>query len=88
VQGETVIVLARPLRFEAGALRLGDPERRIVRAGDGGLAFVPRIGSGDLVSLHWDFVCDVLTRSAARSLERATLRALRAANASLIDRAA
>ena len=88
VEGETVTVLARPLRFEEGELRLGEPEPRTVRSGDGGLAFVPRLGPGDRVSLHWDFVCDVLTPSAARALELATLRALRAANASRIDGAA
>jgi Family of unknown function (DUF6390) len=80
-EGETVVVLARPLRFEAGALRLGDPERRIVRAGDGGLAFVPEICSGDLVSLHWDFVCDILTAEAAARLAGVTRRVLGAVNA-------
>jgi hypothetical protein len=88
VDGDTVTVLARPLRFAEGVLRLGDPEPRTVRSGDDGVAFVPRLGPGDLVSLHWDFVCDVLTPSAARALERATLRAMRAANASGIGRAA
>jgi hypothetical protein len=88
VEAETATVLARPLRFEEGELRLGEPEPRIVRSGSGGLAFVPELGPGDRVSLHWDFVCDVLTPSAARALELATLRALRAANASRLDRAA
>jgi Family of unknown function (DUF6390) len=81
VTGENVTVLVRPLLFEVGRLGLGPPEPRSVRWQDGGLAFVHAPAAGDLVSLHWDFVCDVLTPAAARSLEQATRRALRAVNA-------
>ena len=35
---------------------------------------------GDLVSLHWDFVCDKLTTRTHLALERATRRALLAVN--------
>jgi hypothetical protein len=80
VEGETVTVLARPLLFERGQLRLGQPESRTARWQDGGLAFVRAPVPGDDVSLHWDFVCDVLSPSAARGLDQATRRAIRAVN--------
>ena len=82
VDGESVDVLARRLLWDAetGALRLGDPATRTVRWQDDGLAFVARPHAGDHVSLHWDFVCDVLSPTAARALGRATRRALAAVN--------
>lgn len=48
---------------------------RTVRWSDGGLGFVTVPAPGDWVSLHWDFVCDVLTpaphaRSRARTGRR------------------
>lgn len=82
VDGDSVAVLARPLRWdaEAEALQLDAPATRIVRFKDDGLGFVPKPRPGDRVSLHWDFVCDVLSPSAARALVRATGRALAAVN--------
>ncbi len=80
VDGESLDVLARPLLWDGKALRLGDPAARTVRWQDDGLAFVSPPTPGDHVSLHWDFVCDLLSPSAARALARATSRALRAVN--------
>ncbi len=78
VGADDAIVLARPLRFDDGVLRLAEPEARTVRWRDDGLAFVPLLAPGDLVSLHWDFVCDVLSPDAASRLEQANRRALAA----------
>jgi hypothetical protein len=78
VDGENVTVLARPLLFERGKLRLGQPTTRTARWQEGGLAFVQAPAPGAYVSLHWDFVCDLLTPSAAQRLDLATRRALRA----------
>ena len=80
VDDDTVTVLARPLRFAQGELRLGEPERRQARWRDGGLAFIAVPIPGDHVSLHWDFVCDVLTPREARTLAYVTQRALSAVN--------
>jgi hypothetical protein len=80
VEGESAEVLAEPLLWDDGRLRLGEPEPRRVRWRDGGRAFVqPR--PGELVSLHWDFVCDVLTAGAAARLAGVTRRVLAAVNA-------
>jgi len=82
VDGDTVDVRARPLLWDGIRLHLGEPRARIARWREAGLAFVARPESGDLVSLHWDFVCDVLHPAAARRLDRATDRALDAVNRS------
>ncbi len=77
VENETADVLAQPLLWEDGRLRLGEPQSRRVRWRDGGRAFA-RPQPGDLVSLHWDFVCDVLTTETAARLAAVTRRVLAA----------
>jgi len=86
--GDTLVVLARPLLWDGVALRLGEPEPRTVRWRDDGLAFLTAPLPGDRVSLHWDFVCDRLSPQAARALDRATRRALHAVNRSGVAGAA
>jgi len=81
VEGDEADVLAPPLSWEMGLLRLGPPEARRVRWQEDGRGFVPRPEPGDLVSLHWDFVCDALTPAAAARLERVTRGVLAAVNA-------
>ena len=78
VDGDEAAVLARPLLYEDGELRLGEPQPRAARWRDDGLAFVRPLEPGDRVSLHWDFVCDVLSPAAAHSLAGANRRALAA----------
>jgi Family of unknown function (DUF6390) len=56
--GDEADVLAPPLLWEEGTLRLGVPEPRRIRWRDGGRAFVPPPEPGSLVSLHWNFACD------------------------------
>jgi len=80
VEGESADVLAEPLIWEEGELRLGEPQPRHVRWSDGGRSFV-RPQHGGLVSLHWDFVCDVLTPRRAVHLAGVTRRVLAAVNA-------
>lgn len=80
IVGEWADVLAEPLLWEEPSLRLGEPELRRVRWCDGGRGFA-RPRPGQLVSLHWDFVCDVLTAQAAAELARVTRRVLAAVNA-------
>lgn len=81
VGADTACVLARPLVWEGGSLRLGPPAPRTVTWRRDGRSLVPRPRPGDLVSLHWDVVCDLLSSAAARRMEAETRRALRAADA-------
>ena len=80
IDGESADVLAEPLLWEDGRLRLGEPCPRRVRWSDGGRAFV-RPQPGERVSLHWDFVCDALTAESAARLAGVTRRVLAAVNA-------
>jgi hypothetical protein len=73
-------VLARPLLWENGALRLGAPVPRDVRWSTDGLAFVDQPRPGDHVSLHWDFICDRLSAASANALLRANRLAIMAVN--------
>jgi hypothetical protein len=79
VEDGTANVLAEPLLWKDGRLILGAPVPRRVRWQDGGRAFV-RPQPGELVSLHWDFACDVLTTGAAARLAAVTRRVLAAVN--------
>ena len=81
VDADLLQVLARPLTWHDGRLGLGAFAPRTVRWREDGLAFVARPRPGDLVSLHWDFVCDVLSPSGAGRLQQVTHRALACANA-------
>ena len=88
VDGESLGVLARPLRWNGRVLELGAPALRTVRWQDDGLSFVRAPIPGDRVSLHWDFVCDLLSPGAAAALSRATDRALQAVNRPAVAAAA
>ena len=88
VNGDSVSVAAQPLLWDGVALRLGPPRIRTARWRDDGLAFVGAPTPGLLVSLHWDFVCDVLAPAAWRALDRATRRTLAAVNRPAVARAA
>jgi uncharacterized protein DUF6390 len=86
--GDELEVLAPPLLWDGQRLSLGRPSPRRVRWRDRGLAFVGRPEAGELVSLHWDFVCDRLTPAAAERLYATTVRTLAAVNVTMPARAA
>jgi Family of unknown function (DUF6390) len=82
VDGDDAEVWARRLRYDDGRLRLGEPAVRRVRAGSRGHRLARVIRAGDQVSVHWDWICDVLTGTQAVSLRTATTNLL-----SLVNRA-
>lgn len=75
-------VLVRPLVWDGRRLALGSWTSRTVRWRDDGYAFVADLRRGEWVSLHWDFVCDLLTPDGARRLDRVTRTVLASVNAS------
>jgi hypothetical protein len=76
-------VLVRPLAFIDGRLGLGKPELRRVTSAIDGQGFVPDAGLGDWVSIHWGWVCDVLSPRQVENLHRYTTRHLAIANETL-----
>ncbi len=60
VTGDLATVRNRTLVFEGSRLVLGPESVEVVRIGLDGTGLAPAVGPGDAVSLHWDWVCDVL----------------------------
>jgi len=60
VDGERAIVRSPPLVLVDGRLTLGAEREESVRWSAGGSSLVRGLGEGDVVSMHWDWVCDVL----------------------------
>ncbi len=81
VVGDTALVRSRPLRFEGSVLRLGPELVETARLGTSGTRLSPVVDHGDLVALHWDWVCDRLTPVAAARLAGCTAANLAAVNA-------
>lgn len=76
VEGESAVVRSRPLTWDGRRLGLGPPRPESVRCAVDGYAFRPDLRPGDQVSLHWDWVCDVLDARALAALEHYTRRQL------------
>ena len=83
VHGESLIVHAVPLGLSEGALALAEPRVQTVRRWLDGTGFVSDVEVGDVVSLHWDWACEVLSPSRLEALQRRTLHSLELANQTL-----
>lgn len=81
VVGDHVIVRARVLDFEGSRLLLGPEVVETARCSVGGVRLAPEVAVNDVVSLHWDWVCDQLSEENLAFLERCTAANLAAANA-------
>ena len=81
--GDQLVVNAVPLRLADGKLELGPAEVRRVTAWRGGAGFVGEVGAGDVVSIHWDWACDVLDGRSLARLVAWTRDQLAVANQSL-----
>jgi hypothetical protein len=76
VDGEHVVIVSRPLTFEAGVLALGDAQAERVRWTKDGASLAPSVSVGDTVSAHWDWVCGPLNSADCDALDAATQRTL------------
>ncbi len=68
VVGGVVTVLSRPLVWDGSSLAPGDAVVETARWSVDGRSLIAAPASGDLVALHWDWVCDVLTPDQARRI--------------------
>ena len=80
VTGESLVVNAVPLGLEDGKLALREARVQTVRRWLDGTGFVSDVEVGDVVSLHWDWACEVLSPSRLEALQRRTLHSLELAN--------
>ncbi len=69
VVGPRAEVEIRALTWDGSALGIGEPQRVVVRWTDGGRSLLDRVEVGDLVSVHWDWLCDILTPRQALAIE-------------------
>lgn len=76
VSGESATVESRPLIWTGTALTPGPPREETVRWSEGGRSLIAGPTPGDLVALHWDWVCDVLTETQAARVESTEARRL------------
>jgi hypothetical protein len=78
--GDALVVNAVPLVFVAGRLVLGEPRRERITAWRDGRGFLGDVQAGDIVSIHWDWACDVLDEGALARLAAWTRREIAIAN--------
>ena len=76
-----VLVRSRPLEWVDRELVLGDPVLEEATIGVDGAGLASEIETGDLVALHWGWVCERLTADVVRDLAAETTRHLTIANA-------
>jgi Family of unknown function (DUF6390) len=76
LSGEQATVSSRPLVWDREALGLGAEREEQVRWAAGGQTLSSTLAIGDLVSLHWDWVCDRLSTEQAAALECRSARQL------------
>jgi len=83
VQGELAVVRYRPLVLREGRLALGEPVEERASFRLRGRGYLEGLKPGDLVSLHWGWICDRLTPRQAQHLERQTRHHLALASQTL-----
>ncbi|MGZ4204930.1 MAG: DUF6390 family protein [Actinomycetota bacterium] len=82
VDGDTAIVRARLLEWDGHRLSLGSPVAETVACARGGTGTVATLKPGDRVSMHWDWICDRISRRDEDDLRRYTARHLALVNVS------
>lgn len=80
IEGADVIVDRRPIVLHAGQLTMGELQRDRVTRLIQGKGFVTTVAPGDTVSMHWGWVCEVLTLRQQANLARFTDHHIRLAN--------
>jgi hypothetical protein len=80
VSGDRLVVAAVPLDLVDGKLALAEPRPQSVRRWLDGSGFVSDVAVGDVVSLHWDWACEVLSSGRLEALRRRTQHQVRLAN--------
>ena len=81
VLGDDVVrIVGRHLEFDGSLLTLGAERDELVRRSVNGVGFVDALDVGDVVSMHWDWVCDRLSARELRWLTYCTRRNLYAVN--------
>ncbi|MGI8523118.1 MAG: DUF6390 family protein [Nocardioides sp.] len=81
VQGDQVVVESRPLTWDGHTLAIGEATTETAVRSLDGVGMLAGLQAGDWVSLHWEWVCDVLTERQVGYLRSYTEHHLRIVNA-------
>lgn len=79
-EGARVVVRSRPLTWDGSRLGLGSARVETATRALDGLGFVHDLAPGEWVALHWDWVCDRLSRRQLANLQRLTRHQLTITN--------
>jgi hypothetical protein len=83
IAGDSLVVNAVPLGLFDGKLALVEPRVQTVKRWLDGSGFVADVEVGDVVSLHWDWACEVLDPARLQALQHRTVAQLELANQTL-----
>ena len=72
VDGDSAVVASRPLEWDGRRLSLGASRPEAVTRGIGGIGLARDIVPGEIVALHWDWICDRLSPLQLENLRRST----------------
>ena len=70
---EKIVIEYQPLEVIDNSLVLGQARDREVWLANDDKSFVPDLKAGDYVSIHWGWICDVLTERQKNNLEKWTI---------------
>lgn len=88
VSGDDAMVRSQPLVWDGMALSLGEAVIETAKYAVAGSGFIDGLAVGDMVSLHWDWVCDRLTAGQLHKLRHYFARHLKIANSGVEHRGA
>lgn len=80
VVADEAVIRSCPLAWDGLSLSLGEERLETARVALDGTGFLADLGPGDVVSLHWDWVCDRLSSAQLGQLRHYTDRHLRIVN--------
>ena len=80
VDGDRATVLSQPLTWDGSQLALGEYREETATRGTSGLGLANDLGPGDWVSMHWDWICDRLSRRQLVNLRRYSMLELDVTN--------
>lgn len=73
---KTLTVNAKKLEIMNNKLILSEPKPKLIEYSYKGKSFLQKLNTGDWISFHWGFVCEVLTTVQIKNLEDYTARAI------------
>ncbi len=80
VEKKNIVVAYRPLILENEKICLGKTVRGEITYQLGGKSFLKGLRKGHLISFHWGFACEKISREQARKLDYYTQESINAAN--------